>query len=560
MMDEWTLDPLIPDDVDLDIARITSELEEVTKNGVLSQKILTLQEIYSRCYEYLELAVCITWKDKKDPMGKQLDGKAEELMGRYKQIESEVKRECRQLADDEWSRLADSEELVSLRPVLSTWRLPSPGSHELEADGLHAWAELYGMASEQVKPRWKGKEVPLGEAVRLVYYSNDRPSRVEFFKEWTKEWEKVSHWCAKALNHISGFRISRGEDPIQSTYETNRITEQSVNDMWASVLERKEMFNEFLQHKLVLQGEKDLHWTDQFAPLLLETEFGTIPYEEAKILIGNLIGAFSEDAGRFVQHAFNHKWVDAAPSRHKVVSAFCAHFPNARQTRVMMSYEGDLQSVSVLAHELGHAYHYHLLEDHPMFLQDCPQAFTEIASTLFESILIEEAMKSASPMEKMHLLDQQISRDIGTILNSHVRHRFEEMLYENRRMGEVDARRMNTWMAEAQEHVFGPDMKTLDPTFWASLRHFYITRKPFGHFPYTVAHLLSTGIYHQLKEAEDKEQRLMAMLKDTASLTVEEFMQKHLISGCVWESALDRIQENIETFIALSTRQLKPNQ
>ncbi|MFW0779235.1 hypothetical protein ACM6N5_03175 [Rossellomorea marisflavi] len=115
-------------------------------------------------------------------------------------------------------------------------------------------------------------------------------------------------------------------------------------------------------------------------------------------------------------------------------------------------------------------------------------------------------------------------------------------------------------MADVQNHVFGPDMKTLDPTFWASLRHFYITRKPFGHFPYTVAHLLSTGIYHQLKEAEDKEQRLMAMLKDTASLTVEEFMQKHLSSGCVWEAALDRIQENIDTFIALSSRQLKPNQ
>jgi oligoendopeptidase F len=43
MMDEWTLHPLIPDDVDLDIARITSELESVTKNGVLSEKILTLQ-------------------------------------------------------------------------------------------------------------------------------------------------------------------------------------------------------------------------------------------------------------------------------------------------------------------------------------------------------------------------------------------------------------------------------------------------------------------------------------------------------------------------------------
>ncbi|MGX1265387.1 oligoendopeptidase F [Rossellomorea marisflavi] len=554
MMDEWTLHPLIPDDVDLDIARITSELERVTKNGVLSEKILTLQEIYSRCYEYLELAVCITWKDKKDSMGKQLAGQAEELMGRYKQIESEVKQECRQLADDEWSRLADSEELVSLWPVLSTWRLPSPGSHELEADGLHAWAELYGMASEQVKPRWEGKEIPLGEAVRLVYYSNDRAMRIEFFEEWTKEWENVSHWCAKALNHISGFRISRGEDPIQSAYETNRITEQSVNDMWTSVLERKGMFHDFLQHKLTLQGGKDLHWTDQFAPLPLQTELGTIHYEKAKVLIRDLIGAFSEDAGLFVQQAFHHKWVDAAPSRHKVVSAFCAHFPTERQTRVMMSYEDDLQSVSVLAHELGHAYHYHLLQDQPMFLQDCPQAFTEIASTLFESILMEEAMKSASPLEKIYLLDQQISRDIGTILNSCVRHQFEEKLYENRHMGAVDASMLNRWMADVQKHVFGPELKTVDPTFWASLRHFYITRKPFGHFPYTVAHLLSTGIYHQVKDAEDKEQRLIAMLKDTTSLTVDEFIEKHLTSECIWESALDRIQANIETFIALSSR------
>src|SRR5699024_12478220 len=42
---------------------------------------------------------------------------------------------------------------------------------------------------------------------------------------------------------------------------------------------------------------------------------------------------------------------------------FCTSFPNREQTRVFMTYSGTSSNIATLAHELGHAYHQHVMND-----------------------------------------------------------------------------------------------------------------------------------------------------------------------------------------------------
>ncbi len=58
---------------------------------------------------------------------------------------------------------------------------------------------------------------------------------------------------------------------------------------------------------------------------------------------------------------------------------------------------------------------------------------------------------------------------------------------------------------------------------------FYSTDVPFYNFPYTFGYLFSTGIYAAaIKQGAGFEQKYEALLRDTASMTVEELALKHL--------------------------------
>ncbi|MFP3359995.1 M3 family metallopeptidase, partial [Planococcus sp. SIMBA_143] len=90
-------------------------------------------------------------------------------------------------------------------------------------------------------------------------------------------------------------------------------------------------------------------------------------YEEAADIVIGQFTRFSEKLGQFARTAFEKGWIDAEPADHKRHGAFCASFPNAKESRVMLSFTGNYNDVVTIAHELGHAYHNSLLHEQPGF-------------------------------------------------------------------------------------------------------------------------------------------------------------------------------------------------
>ncbi len=60
-----------------------------------------------------------------------------------------------------------------------------------------------------------------------------------------------------------------------------------------------------------------------------------------------------------------------------------------------MTFTNSSDSMSTLAHELGHAYHSHVLREQPVFLQDYPMNLAETASTFAEAVLNEQRLATA---------------------------------------------------------------------------------------------------------------------------------------------------------------------
>lgn len=182
----------------------------------------------------------------------------------------------------------------------------------------------------------------------------------------------------------------------------------------------------------------------------------------------------------------------------------------------------------------------------------------ETASTFAEMIVADAALKQAETKdEKLFLLEDKIQKSIDMLMDIHARFLFETRFYEERKQGVVPAEKLNELMEAAQKEAFCDSLGEYHPHFWASKLHFHITGVPFYNFPYTFGYLFSLGIYARaLREKTDFEEKYIALLCDTASMTVEDLAMKHLgadlTERAFWEDAIRLAVRDVQEFLELT--------
>jgi pepF/M3 family oligoendopeptidase len=301
---------------------------------------------------------------------------------------------------------------------------------------------------------------------------------------------------------------------------------------------------------------QQLAWADVDAPLGQINK--TYSYDEGAKLITEQFRRFSPLMADFTEAAFDTGWIEVEDRSGKRPGGFCTSFPISEQTRIFMTYAQTASNVSTLAHELGHAYHQHVMNDLPGLTQDYAMNVAETASTFAEMIVSDAAVKQATdPVERLALLDDKIQRSVAFFMNLHARFIFETSFYEERKKGLVSIERLNDLMSQAQKEAFKDALSDYHPHFWAAKMHFYLTEVPFYNFPYTFGFLFSAGIYAvALSEGTAFEERYIALLRDTGRMTTEQLAKKHLNVDLTkpefWQSAVQISVEDVKQFLELT--------
>jgi oligoendopeptidase F len=216
-----------------------------------------------------------------------------------------------------------------------------------------------------------------------------------------------------------------------------------------------------------------------------------------------------------------------------------------------------MNNLFTLAHELGHAYHNEVIYSLPGFAQHYPMNVAETASTLAETIVIDEMIHQSDHLKiKKSLLDFKLQRAVIFLMNIHARFLFETRFYEERKKGFVLPKTLNVLMEDAQKEAYCDALEEWHPHFWIAKQHFYFSDYPFYNFPYTFGYLFSLGIYSFLKKGEGTSfQNYEALLKDTGQMNVEELALKHLRTDLTtqdfWMRALKLIQNDVNLFLSL---------
>uniref|UniRef100_UPI00403F2DBD M3 family oligoendopeptidase n=1 Tax=Candidatus Enterococcus willemsii TaxID=1857215 RepID=UPI00403F2DBD len=542
-------------------------------------QLLTLAEQISNGFEQCSSFInALLSSNVNDSQAKILYGDLFNKLPEYQLASTIFSKKLTEITEGDWEELMASEQLQPVAFRLGEIRrdgkeLLSEAEENiintLQLDGLNAWSAHYdtivaSIAIPFTQADGTTVELSAGQAFNKMMGDPDATVRQDLFTKWEQAWSEKADLFADTLNHLDGFRLStqklHGVDNyLKEPLEYNRLKQETLDTMWATIQKNKQPIVDFLTRKAQLFGKEKMDWQDQDAPIILgDMKERTYSFDAAATFIIENFQKFSPKMATFAQMAFEKEWIEAEDRPGKRPGGYCTSLPETKESRIFMTYSNSVNEVATLAHELGHAFHSSVLWDLPGLNQEYAMNVAETASTFAELIVADATLKEAKTKEeKINLLDAKMQNAIAMFMNIHTRYIFENNFYQARQKGLVSSEQISTMMLEAQKESYLDSLGSYHPHFWAAKLHFFIDDVPFYNFPYTFGYLFSMGIYaYANQQGTNFEDEYIALLRDTASMTTEELAQKHLQADLTkpdfWQAGIDMVLKDVEEFMTLT--------
>lgn len=580
MKTEWTLDPIYKGledpayEADMQaveklIAEFAKAVKEAGKAEECTEKLLLLEE--ELVLKISRLGLYLSLRQSVEAENGEVMAQDSRLMKMYSQL-----MPFTAAADKIFAKIEDIDALAQKSEVVKEYTFLLKQAKEnakyllsddveeiisaMDMTGGSAWDQLQSFLTSTVKVDYEGKTVTLSE-IRNMAYDPDQAVRKAAYEAELACYEKIQDSIAFALNNIKNqvtfLCHKRGyESPLAMTLKQSRMTKETLDAMLEAIKEYLPTFRKYLRKKAEMLGhENGLPFYELFAPLGKSDKKFSV--EEARDYLVNCFKTFTQDMSDMMQEAFDNEWIDFFPRKGKRGGAFCAGVPGMKDSRILTNYDGNFGAVSTLAHELGHAFHNRQTQDNRALNQDYSMPVAETASTFNETHLGHFALTTATPEEKLALLENDLMEKTQCIVDIYSRFLFESAVFEQSQSKFLMADDLKALMLDAQRQAYGEglDENFLHPYMWACKGHYYSSGLSFYNFPYAFGNLFAVGLYNMfLEEGESFVPKYKAMLKATPTCTIEEagaMMGVDLSDKKFWESSLALIAKDIEAFCAL---------
>ena len=553
------------DDLDTLLADASATADLNSGNlEVWERIVLSFEDAVTRLRHLSSYVSCITSADANNEDFAAEEGALSLLDAQLSKILVELQRGFKSSSDEVFENLVSRPALRDARYRLARIREESrfTMSTEMEylasdlgVDGIEAWGRLYDRVSskltfEMAYPDGRREQVPMSQRRALMEHP-DRRVRRAAFEGGNEAWASIETVPAAALNAIGGTRLTlyrhRGMDHyLDKALFQAAISRKTLEAMFEAVFAEINLARGILAYKARLMGGDTVGWYDLSAPLTVAHQ-DEPSWSDAQALVHRSFAAGYPALADYTSAAFERKWIDWSPRPGKRPGAFCTGSPLTKESRVYMTYNDNMGDVLTLAHELGHAFHGHLMRKERTLNRAYPMTLAESASTFGEMLLMRGLLEEpdVSTETRAFLLNLEVSDGVTYLLDIPVRFEFEKAFHEERADGEVGVTKLKELMVESQCRVLGDvlDREGADPYFWASKLHFYITDTTFYNFPYTFGYLLSRGLFAQFeKEGPDFLPRYERYLKLTGSDTAENVVRRstgiELTEPAFWSDAI----------------------
>lgn len=285
----------------------------------------------------------------------------------------------------------------------------------------------------------KNKKIKITEGNRIALLKNkDEQVRKNVYFNYLNGYLKNKQSLARLLyQHIKEISVNalyrKYNSSLESILLQDHVDKKLLNIIYDAVQKHMYIFKKYNNAKkqfFKAKFNKKLEKWDYFLDLVNVKSSYTI--EEAQKILLDVISIMPYEYPEVVKKAIDERWVDYVNVPSKRSGAYSiGGAAGMKKIYILMNFDGTLESVNTLCHEMGHSMHSYfsnkcqspLRSSYPIFLAEIASIFNEL---LLNDYLIS---KSKNIQQQFYLLDSSINDFIGTVLRQTMWSNFEFDLY-----------------------------------------------------------------------------------------------------------------------------------
>lgn len=323
-------------------------------------------------------------------------------------------------------------------------------------------------------------EVTKGRYIKFLE-SKDRRVRKDAFHTLYSSYKAMRNTLSSSLSsNIKRNKFYAGvrsyESSLHASLDKDNVPVEVYDNLIDTVNKNLPLMHRYVRLRKKALKLDELHMYDLYVPIV-EQPSRQISYEEALETVKNGLAALGCSYIEDLTKAFNSGWIDVYENQGKTSGAY-SWGPYLTHPYVLLNYQGTINDVFTLAHEMGHALHsYYTNKTQPYVYSDYKIFVAEVASTVNESLLMDYLLSvTTDSNERAYLLNHWLEQFRGTLFRQTMFAEFEKITHEMIEKGEaLNADEYCRIYRGLNEKYFGPEVVIDDDIDmeWARIPHFY---------------------------------------------------------------------------------------
>lgn len=287
--------------------------------------------------------------------------------------------------------------------------------------------------------------------------------------------------------------IHNYQDTLSASLAEDNIPVSLYDNLINAIHANLEPLHDYITLKKEKLSLSEFHAFDLYVSLAKEnTDIFSYTYPEACTIVQTALAPLGDSYCEKLSEGFSSGWIDVYENKGKRSGAYSWGIYGVHPF-VLLNYQPRYNSISTIAHEMGHAMHSYLSSKNQTYINSDYSIFcAEVASTTNEILLLEHMLKNANKEQKIYLINQFLEAVRTTVYRQVQFAEFEKCIHEEISAGKtLVAKNLEELWLDLNKKYYGKSL-ALDQELsaeWSRIPHFYT---PFYVYKYATGYSAAT--------------------------------------------------------------------
>lgn len=434
-------------------------------------------------------------QDMANAKYQKYSGKAQKLVVDIGSVSAFVEPELLSIDESILLGWMEDERFADYRRYISEVLRSKKHTLDEKTEEILAKSKRMANAADNIYAMYNGADIDFpvvtnsdGEEIKITHGNfvpilsgTDRELRGKAFHALYSTYGKMKNTIAATFNanveQACFYADVRGYSSTRAMYlDGSNVPERVYDNLIDTVHENIHLMHRYVKIRKKALGVDELHMYDIYAPIAKAPE-KKYTFDEAKTMVKAGLAPMGEAYLEKLQEGFDNRWIDIYENEGKRSGAY-SWGAYGTHPYVLLNYQGTLDHVFTLAHEMGHALHSYYSDDTQPYINAGYKIFVaEVASTCNESLLIHDLLNKTEDKEtRAYLINHFLEQFKGTLYRQTMFAEFEKITHGMVEKGEtLTSDVLCKVYYDLNKFYFGDDIVLDDDIAleWARIPHFY---------------------------------------------------------------------------------------